>query len=81
MKRIFEARLKALEVGYVTVTDIMKCVGVGRPKAQKIFDELRKQIDADGYEGLDGDIVLTERFFNFMKYKKSDVEKYAQRYM
>lgn len=77
MDKKTKARLKAIENNYVSVTDIMKCVGVGRPKAQLIFDELRKNIEKDGYESLDGDVVLTDRFFKFMKYSKSEIEKQA----
>ena len=43
-------------VQYLTVNDVMACIGVGRSKAYAIIRELNAELDQDGYITVSGKI-------------------------
>lgn len=53
-------------VQYLTVEDVMACLGVGRSKAYEIIRELNEELERDGYITISGKIParkLRERLY------------------
>ncbi len=58
-------RLELIGKGYLTHKDVMAFVPCGKNKATQIFNEIRKQVKAEGLEN-HSQVILAKRILNYM---------------
>lgn len=70
-------RRRIIMKGYANVTDISKFCGVGRVKANAIFEEIKNKVESDGKK-VDHLGINVKRLLDYVEMKEAQVFKYAE---
>lgn len=63
--------------GYVTRRDICEFVPCSYNKSRKIFDTITQEIEKEGYERIDDNILLARRLLDFLGLSEESIKKLA----
>lgn len=75
--KINQKRKQIILKGYANVSDVMKFCGVGRIKAQQIYDEIVEKVQAEGLE-INALGIHPKRLLDYLGLTENKIFKYAE---